>query len=164
MIYHVPPPTKLEELGVIQLACDARAPYLVRQAITTWLGGAHAATEIAVLVTSELVTNAVKYADASGTGDGSGHIAVRLSQNAVLLRVGVTDPGSHCSTPACIPLQVPNLHSEHGRGLAIVKNLSHGRWGTYRMPSTGYRHVWCHLDRYPTEAQLEQLYCAPVTG
>lgn len=162
MIYYVPPPTKLEELGAIQLACSTRAPYLAREAITTWLGGAHAAREIVILAASELVTNAVKYADATGTGDGPGEIALKLSQDTIVLRLAVTDPGSRCSTPARIPLQAPNLHPENGRGLAIVENLSRGRWGSYRMPGSGYRHVWCHLDRHPTAAQLEELYCAPV--
>ncbi|MFI6296663.1 ATP-binding protein [Nonomuraea sp. NPDC050790] len=164
MTYCVPPSTKFEKLGVIHLACCPRAPYLARQAITRWLGGAHAAVEGAVLVASELVTNAVKYADASGPGNELGQVTLTLSQNTALIRLGVTDPGSRCSIPACIPLQAPNVSSENGRGLAIVENLSRGRWGTYRMPRTGYRHVWCHLDRDPSEAQLEELYCARVAG
>lgn len=162
MIYYMPPSTKFEELGSIQLARTTRAPYLAREAITTWLGSAHAAWEIATLTVSELVTNAVKYADALDAGDGSGEIALKLSQDSVVLRLAVTDPGSCCSAPARIPLQTPNLHSEHGRGLAIVENLSRGRWGTYRMPGSGHRRVWCHLDRHPTPAQMEELFHVPA--
>jgi anti-sigma regulatory factor (Ser/Thr protein kinase) len=164
VIYLVPPPMKFEELGTIQLACGVRAPYLAREAINCWLETAHAARELVTLAASELVTNAVKYADAAGAGDGPTDITLKLSQNPLVLRLAVTDPGSNCSTPIRIPLQAPNLHSEHGRGLAIVEALSRGRWGSYRMPGNGHRHVWCHLDRHPTEAQMEELFCAPVAG
>ncbi|NRQ30929.1 ATP-binding protein [Nonomuraea sp. NN258] len=164
MIYYTPPPTQFEELGVLQLACSARAPYLARTAITRWLGTTHAAREIVALAVSELVTNAAKYADATDAGDGRAGITLKLAQDAVVLRLAVTDPGSTCSTPARIPLQAPNLHAEHGRGLAIVETLSRGRWGSYRMPGSGCRHVWCYLDRHPTEAQLGELYRAPVAG
>ncbi|TMR04298.1 ATP-binding protein [Nonomuraea turkmeniaca] len=164
MIYYTPSPREFEEIGAIRLACNARAPYLAREAITRWLGSSHAAREIVTLAVSELVTNAVKYADATGTGAGCEDITLKLSQDSVVLRLTVTDPGSNCSTPTRIPLQAPDLHAEHGRGLAIVETLSRGRWGSYRSPGSGCRHVWCHLDRHPTEAQLEELYCAPVAG
>ncbi|WP_143078969.1 ATP-binding protein [Nonomuraea pusilla] len=156
------PIAHFEELGVTQLACNDQAPYLARQTVTAWLGTAHAAHEIVTLATSELVTNAVKYADTTDTDDNCGSITLKLSQDEAVLRLAVTDPGSRCSAPARIPMQEPNLHSEHGRGLAIVDNLSRGRWGSYRMPGGGYRCVWCHLDREPTPAQIEELFQAPI--
>lgn len=156
MIYLVPPQKTFEFLGVIQLACSSRAPYLAREAISRWLDTAHAAWELVTLTASELVTNAVKYADPSD-GDDPTNITLKLSQDPLVLRLGVTDPGSNCSAPTLVPLQVPNLHSEHGRGLAIVETLSRGRWGSYRMPGSSHRHVWCHLDRHPTQAQMEEL-------
>ncbi|MGW2157507.1 ATP-binding protein [Nonomuraea sp. NPDC001699] len=163
MIYHTSPPTKFEELGIIQMACSVRAPSLAREAINDWLGGAHAAREIAILAASELVTNAVKYADTAGTGESSGdEIMLRLSQDALVLRLAVTDPGSRSSMPARIPLQVPDVDSERGRGLAIVEIVSRGRWGSYRMSGSGFRLVWCHLDRHPTATQMEDLFRAPV--
>ncbi|MGW4799908.1 hypothetical protein ACWEPC_46575, partial [Nonomuraea sp. NPDC004297] len=67
-----------------------------------------------------------------------------------------------CSQPSCIPLQGPSLNAERGRGLAIVQALSRNRWGSYRLPSTGQRMVWCHLDLHPTPAQVERLYRSPV--
>lgn len=162
MIYYIPSPTLFQELGVIQLARSTRAPYLAREAVTVWMGSAHAAWEIVTLAASELVTNAVKYSDATSTDGDLGLITLKLSQDAAVLRLAVTDPGSCCSAPACIPLQTPNLHSEHGRGLAIVENLSRGRWGTYRMPGSGHRRVWCHLDRHPTPTQMEELFHVPA--
>ncbi|MFI6816146.1 ATP-binding protein [Nonomuraea sp. NPDC050328] len=155
---------KLEELGVVRLACGLRAPYLAREAITTWLGRTHTAWEIVMLAASELVTNAVKYAGAPSVGDGPSAITIKLSQDPLVLRLAVTDPGSNFSAPTRIPLQVPNLRSEHGRGLAIVETLSRGRWGSYRMPGTGHRHVWCHLDRHLNGAQLEELFCDPAAS
>ncbi|MFI7110828.1 ATP-binding protein [Nonomuraea sp. NPDC050227] len=156
------PITHFEELGATQLTCNDQAPYLARQAVCRWLGTEHAAYEIATLATSELVTNAVKYTDAT-TADGSPcQITLKLSQDETVLRLVVTDPGSRCSTPARIPMQEANLHSEHGRGLAIVDNLSRSRWGSYRTPGSGDRCVWCHLDRKPTPAQLEELFQTPI--
>ncbi|MBF8193692.1 ATP-binding protein [Nonomuraea sp. K274] len=162
MIYYIPTKTDLQELGTIQLAHSDRAPYLARDAVSRWLGGEHPAREIVALAASELVTNAVKYSDASSTGDDADAIKLELSQGADYLRLAVTDPGSSCSARPSIPLQTPNLHSEHGRGLAIVEALSRRRWGSYRVPPRGLRLVWCHLDRQPTLAQLEELFRAPV--
>ncbi|GAA1771787.1 ATP-binding protein [Nonomuraea bangladeshensis] len=162
MIYPMTPIIHFEKLGVTQLPCSDQAPYLARQTVRAWLGTEHAAFEIAMLVTSELVTNAVKYADATTADGPPGQITLKLSQDESILRLVVTDPGSRCSAPARIPMQGPNLHSEHGRGLAIVDNLSRGRWGSHRLPSGGHRCVWCHLDREPTPAQLEELFHAPI--
>ncbi|MFE0156741.1 ATP-binding protein [Nonomuraea sp. NPDC059007] len=171
MIFHVPS-SELHNLGAIELACSARAPYLARQAIDAWLGIGHPASEIAQLATSELVTNAVKYADANGgtasvpditADDPEGVITLKLCQGSDYLRLGVTDPGSSCSKPSAIPLQAPSLEAERGRGLAIVQALSRNRWGSFRLPLSGGRVVWCHLDVEPTPAQIEELFLAPAT-
>ncbi|MEU8324154.1 ATP-binding protein [Nonomuraea sp. NPDC048881] len=162
MIHPMTHITHFEELGVSQLTCSDQAPYMARQAVRAWLGTEHAAFEIVTLATSELVTNAVKYTDAPTADGDPGQITLKLSQDEAVLRLVVTDPGSRCSAPARIPMQGPNLHSEHGRGLAIVDYLSRSRWGSYRLPTGGYRCVWCHLDREPTPAQLEELFQAPI--
>jgi hypothetical protein len=161
----------LQALGAVHLAHSDRAPHLAREAVGMWLEPAHPAREITVLVASELVTNAVKYADASsrssGGGDGDAEggqdaITLRLCQGRDYLRLTVTDPGSSCTEPSSIPLQVPSLHAERGRGLAIVEALSRNRWGSYRLPFAGLRLVWCHLDLNPTPSQLEDLFRAPM--
>ncbi|MEV4018959.1 ATP-binding protein [Nonomuraea angiospora] len=135
MIYNFPP-TELQTIGTAQLACSTRAPHLAREAVGVWLEPAHPAREIVVLATSELVTNAVKYADASGgsANVGQDEITLRLSQGPDYLRLAVTDPGSSCSEPSRIPLQTPSLHAERGRGLAIVQALSRNRWGATGCP------------------------------
>jgi hypothetical protein len=93
---------------------------MARKVITEWLGDEHAAREIVILAASELVTNAVKYTDATRSIDDLGQITINLSHDATILRLAVTDPGS-CSAPAHIPPQALDPYSERGRGLAIVK-------------------------------------------
>jgi anti-sigma regulatory factor (Ser/Thr protein kinase) len=153
---------ELHELGALRLARSNRAPSLARDAVTRWLGAEHPAREIVTLAVSELVTNAVTYSDASSAGGDADAITVELSQGPDYLRLAVTDPGSACAAPQNIPPQAPNLRAEHGRGLAIVQKLSRRRWGSYRIPPTGLRLVWCHLDREPSPAQLEELFRAPI--
>ncbi|MEV6036834.1 ATP-binding protein [Nonomuraea sp. NPDC052116] len=155
--------TECHELGVIQLARDERAPYLAREAVTAWAGAEHPAREILVLVASELVTNAVKHVALEiGPGSDLDGIEVKLSQGRDFLRLVVTDPGSACSTPSCIPMQASNLYAMQGRGLAIVDRLSRGRWGSHQLHASGHRVVWCHLDLSPTPAELEELFRASV--
>lgn len=170
VIYSFPPTQQLQPVGILHLARSDRAPYLAREAVSAWLGPGHPAQEIAVLAASELVTNSVRYAGtggSSGNGEGDGDdsqgsITLKLCQGPDYLRLGVTDPGLSCSKPSAIPLQVPSLNAERGRGLAIVQALSRNRWGSSRLPSTGGRVVWCHLDLNPTPAQIEELFLAAV--
>ncbi|MFI6396163.1 ATP-binding protein [Nonomuraea sp. NPDC050540] len=172
MVIHSFPTTQLQQVGVLHLARSDRAPYLAREAVSGWLGAAHPAREIALLAASELVTNAVRYAAAHTSGetgggvtDGEGRqgsITLKLFQGGDYLRLGVTDPGWSCSQPSAIPLQAPSLNAERGRGLAIVQALSRNRWGSFRLPVTGGRVVWCHLDLDPTPAQIEELFLAPA--
>lgn len=74
--------------------------------------------EIALLLTSELVTNAVKY--------GGDHIVLSLADGSDALRVEVHDDGS----------QAPRIgawenHAVGGRGLLLVESLA-SEWGTVR--------------------------------
>ncbi|MEV4362706.1 ATP-binding protein [Nonomuraea sp. NPDC049625] len=165
MIYDISP-SELQAIGTIRLARSGRAPYRARQTVSVWLEPEHPAREIAVLAASELVTNAVRYADAPSSSAGPGGspeaITLELYQGRDYLRLAVTDPGSSCSEPSCIPLQAPSLDAERGRGLAIVEALSRNRWGSYRVPPDGLRLVWCHLDLNPTPAQVEELFRSPI--
>lgn len=158
----LPVPTEHQELGVIQLARDDRAPYRARETVTAWTETTHPARETLTLVASELVTNSVKHAVGPGPSGDLDWIELTLSQGPGFLRLVVTDPGSTRSTPSYIPMQASNLSAEQGRGLAIVDNLSRGRWGSYRLPASGHRVVWCHLDLSPTPAQLEELFHGPT--
>lgn len=85
------------------------------------------AVENAVLIVSELVTNAIEY------GGTETALRVRLSSNELYLEVS---DGS--SNPAV--LQTPADDDESGRGLYLVALLT-DRWGTSDCGTT----TWCTL-------------------
>lgn len=163
---HMVSQTDVREIGIIELTRDNQAPYRAREAVTGWVGCSHPAREILILATSELVTNAVTHAD---HGHGRRWLRVQLAQGVDFFRLAVTDPGSMSSVPYRIPPQVPHLNqdAEQGRGLAIVANLSRGRWGSHLLPHGCHRVVWCLLDTEPTEPteadiDIELLYPAAM--
>ncbi len=72
--------------------------------------------EIALLLTSELVTNAVKY--------GGEHIVLTVRDDPDLFRVEVHDDG-----PRAPRVAAATSHAVGGRGLLLVESLAH-EWGT----------------------------------
>ena len=74
--------------------------------------------EIALLILSELVTNAVMY--------GAQPIRVVVSGEAGKLRIDVADGDTHAPSPG---LYFGNAYGSGGRGLHIVNALS-DQWGT----------------------------------
>jgi anti-sigma regulatory factor (Ser/Thr protein kinase) len=78
--------------------------------------------EVAVLLTSELVTNAVTHE----TGE---HVTLVIRGSHDRLRVEVHD--TSCAMP--VPMDVP-AEAETGRGLMLVDNLADD-WGFYRTPA-----------------------------
>jgi anti-sigma regulatory factor (Ser/Thr protein kinase) len=130
-------------MGIIELARNSHAPRRAREAVTAWTGRDHAALDVLTLAASELVTNAVQHAD---TGCDRRWVLVQLSQSVDFLHLTVTDPGSLFSAPYRIPRQEQfNDKAEGGRGLAIVAELSRGRWGSHLLPPSMHRVVWCDL-------------------
>ncbi|MEJ5945086.1 ATP-binding protein [Pseudokineococcus basanitobsidens] len=85
--------------------------------------------ETAVLLTSELTTNAVLHA--------RGDVVVRVTVERSLVVVEVTDHSS--AAPA---VRVPRLDAAGGRGLVLVEALS-SRWGTRTV--RGGKAVWFEL-------------------
>jgi anti-sigma regulatory factor (Ser/Thr protein kinase) len=94
----------------------ARARAFVAQAL-----GPHPGTDIAVLLTSELVTNAVLHSDSR---DGAGPVTVKVTRCRDWLRVEVTDAGSARSVPEV----KRNPCASHGHGLLLVDSLAQ-EWG-----------------------------------
>jgi anti-sigma regulatory factor (Ser/Thr protein kinase) len=87
-----------------------------------------------VLLTSELVTNAVKY----GAGGLTLHAAVRNGR----LRVEVVDGGTGFPAQETADARDPNdLELVGGWGLPIVKSLA-SDWGSHE----GFAHVWFEFD------------------
>ncbi|MCA2180422.1 ATP-binding protein [Nonomuraea glycinis] len=133
--------TGLTALGETKLARDAQTPRLARATVTAWIGRSHPVRDVLLLVASEMVTNAVRHAD---TGCW---VLVQLFQGIDFLRLTVTDPGSALSAPHLIPTQEQlGDEAEGGRGLAIVAELSRGRWGSHLLLPSMHRAVWCDVD------------------
>jgi serine phosphatase RsbU (regulator of sigma subunit)/anti-sigma regulatory factor (Ser/Thr protein kinase) len=105
----------------------SQARRLVREQLTEW--GLDGAVEHAVLLTSELVTNAVRY--------GGGPVKLRLVHDEALL-CEVTDGADPPPRP-----HAASLDDVDGRGLLLVNQLS-SRWGTRRLPVG--KTVWFELD------------------
>ena len=94
------------------------------------LGGRY---QDAVLLVSELVTNAVRH---QGTAGG---IEMAIAVAGGRVRVEVLDPGNGFPKPS---VSEPPPDSLGGRGLLIVDRVA-SRWGV----SSGPSRVWFELDR-----------------
>jgi anti-sigma regulatory factor (Ser/Thr protein kinase) len=93
--------------------------------------GRDGVVEVAQLLVSELVTNAVAHA---GTA-----VAIECAPTAGGLRISVSDGSSHIPRP-----QQPDVWSERGRGLVLVDTLA-SRWGADPQPGNG-KAVWFELS------------------
>ena len=140
-----------------RLAALPTAPGLARvfvvQAAREW-GLSGSCIDSAELLTSELVTNAVKQ---TGRVEGSPlpktteHVAivcVWVRMFGAAIRIEVWDDDSTYPTPVT---QSPDMES--GRGLFLVEALSK-RWGAYS-PKGGGKVVWCEVGI--TEETLRRL-------
>jgi anti-sigma regulatory factor (Ser/Thr protein kinase) len=87
--------------------------------------------DIVLVLTSELVTNAVRY--------GVGPVELRLTWSAAAIRVEVQDQSAERPV-----LRNPDREANNGRGLLLVDALS-GGWGVE--PAGAGKTVWFTLDR-----------------
>ena len=101
-------------------AAAAKARGQVRAAICAW--DVPVDPSVAVLLTSELVTNAVRH-EAGET------VMLAITCLPRALRVVIHDTSSSMPVPAHAPAD-----AESGRGLMLVDNLSTD-WGCYRTPA-----------------------------
>ncbi|MGI5207300.1 ATP-binding protein [Spirillospora sp. CA-108201] len=115
---------------------EERAPGAARRAVRDALGGwgvSETDIDVAVLLTSEVVTNAVRHARDDLRAGGVVKVRVRVMDG--LLRVDVTDPG-----PGLPRLVAASDTDEGHRGMAIVA-ASADRWGWHPGPGGG-KTVW----------------------
>ncbi len=84
--------------------------------------------EDTLLLTTELVTNAVRY--------GSDEVTVRVWPGPDRVRVEVSD-----AAPGQPRTGEPGFEEESGRGLQIVDSLA-SRWGTMAGPASPGKTVW----------------------
>ena len=143
------------------------APGLARGFTTTVLNGWEMASrgdlaDISAVIVSELATNVV---DRVTRGDGSsvyladGRMTVlwlRLMTDRTSLRVEVWD---NLPRAAGFPvLRSPGMGEEHGRGLAVVQQLSRS-WGWHPVPGNNAKCTWAVL-----QAVLQPMQHSAVSG
>jgi anti-sigma regulatory factor (Ser/Thr protein kinase) len=104
----------------------------VRETLSRW--GETSTVDDALLVTSELFTNAVLH--------GSGQIDLYVTLDPEMLRIAVVDEGRR--TPERWPEQIPAA-TPGGRGLRIVDTLA-STWGNNCDPA-GRTRVWAEMSR-----------------
>ena len=121
-------------MHALVLPIDARSAAAARGFLRSVLDG-HQTTHIdaAVLMISELVTNAVRHADSQ--------LRVMVSIADQTLRVEVSD-----DNPALPVASDPEHHATSGRGLRIIDGLA-DRWGI--TPKAGGKVVWFELHLRP---------------
>ncbi len=112
--------------GLPEHVCEARS------FIAKALGELHPRLDNAVLLTSELVTNAVMHSNSRCLG---GMITVLITEAAGDVRIEVADEGSDLSTP----IVRGDVYASDGHGLFLVQTLS-DQWG-YTRRGTGTT-VW----------------------
>ncbi|WP_432054588.1 ATP-binding protein [Streptomyces sp. bgisy022] len=96
--------------------------------------------DVAELLATELVTNAVRHA--------GGPAALRVRWAAGVLRIGAWDADPEPPLPPAAPEGC--LTDEDGRGLALVRACS-DLWGWHPLSRFGNRgkYVWCELSGQP---------------
>ena len=126
---------RFSDLLQVNLQCDQHAPAAAREALCE-VDELGPVIGDAMLVASELVTNAVRHSGCRG--DHTIEVRIGVSRNRLL--ISVHDPGITGRAVA------PRIYDElgiGGWGLRIVEQLSR-RWGSER--PDGYR-VWAELSR-----------------
>jgi anti-sigma regulatory factor (Ser/Thr protein kinase) len=118
-------------------AAVGTARRVVRDLLTAW-GVPEGARDDAVLVTSELVTNALVHT--AGT-----RIACRLRCTGDRLRIEVEDQAGGPVLPAA---RCPGPQDQHGRGLFLVDTLSRD-WGVTPVGGRPGGVVWAELPAGP---------------
>jgi anti-sigma regulatory factor (Ser/Thr protein kinase) len=102
------------------------------------LGDDHPAIETAMLLISELVTNAVLH---SRSGEPGGLVTVVLCTGPAGILIQVSDGGGP-SEPRVSGVLADG--AEHGYGLVLVDALA-DRWGSFCSPEG--RVTWCRISR-----------------
>jgi serine/threonine-protein kinase RsbW len=126
--------------GVRQVTLPAAEPaaglarQATREAVAAWQLGELA--DAAVLLVSELVTNAVQHAAPGPSGT-----VLRLEYGGSWLRIEVHDASPHVPEP-----RIPDWLDESGFGLMLVDALA-AKWGVQQ--TTQGKAVWAELDARP---------------
>jgi anti-sigma regulatory factor (Ser/Thr protein kinase) len=101
------------------------------------VGGPPAFLDDALLLLSEVVTNAITHSDAAHARDGQ--VTVQITRTGTTVLVEVTDAGSSTTAPV---VRAPTLDEDGGRGLWLVDLLAE-EWGSCHDETSGF--VWFRL-------------------
>jgi anti-sigma regulatory factor (Ser/Thr protein kinase) len=105
--------------------------------------------DVAQLIASELVTNAIKAAESTKPTDDEIHMYGSFAETLRYVWVGLYEIRDYVVIEvwdaSCEPpeLKTPALDEEGGRGIQLVEMLA-AQWG-YRWPRTGGKIVWASL-------------------
>jgi len=119
----MPPALAAGVLGTLRIAGQRRHVAQARAFVAATLGSGHPCLDEAVLLCSELVTNAVLHTDSGRPG---GTITVVLRSLVKAVQVEVTDEGS-----AGTPVVKDEVFVPEGHGLFLVEQLAES-WGYAR--------------------------------
>ncbi len=155
---HVRPERHVQRGCRVRLATGPAAPaearHRVRDAIRTWQVPVD--LDAALLLTSELVTNAIRHE----AGLGAQAVMLAIASSRGRLRVDVHDTSRSLPAVAEVPAD-----AETGRGLLLVETLS-DEWGFYRTPAG--KAVYFTLAFEPDKAdkadKADQADEAPAAG
>jgi anti-sigma regulatory factor (Ser/Thr protein kinase) len=118
-------------MPAVSLPVDPRSVAAARRLLRSALDGHHQAViEDAILMISELVTNAVRHARAA--------VLVLVTDHHHTVHVSVTD-----DNPTLPVAGEPEHRSTSGRGLGIVDTLA-DRWGI--IPTSDGKTIWFEID------------------
>jgi len=124
-------------------AAPGRARAFLRAALADW--GLTALTDDAEAITSELVTNGITASQqAAPAGIPPAPVWLTITDATAELFIDVWDPSPE--PPAAG--HVPGTWDENGRGLLIVKALSH-RWAWCHINGHGGKVVWAAIRTSP---------------
>ncbi len=121
-----------------RLSADSSAPRAARGLVVTALEAAGvtdaAALRVVVLLTSELVTNAVRH--------GGGDVVLQVSVTGTSVRVAAQDRSSELPV-----VRRPGPAEGGGRGVALIDSLA-TEWGVE--PAEGGKTVWFQVQLPPS--------------
>lgn len=131
------------------LAAAAAARSIVSDAVRTWRMPVD--VDVAVLLTSELVTNAVMH----GTPAAGTFVLLTIACDAAGLRVDVHDGSGTLPVLNAGLLDNAPAEAETGRGLLLVTTLS-AEWGFYRTPAGKAVYFTLELQRDSSETVMRR--------
>lgn len=111
-------------LGILTIPGRPERVCEARTFVAKALGARCPITDVAVLLTSEVVTNAVVHSNSRGPGGTVALVVIEMSGG---MRIEVSDGGSDLSTPVV----KGDVYASEGHGLLLVQALA-DQWGYVR--------------------------------